>query len=237
MTVPVRVGVEWINNFHAGACQQNNLDYRDDHADGFYQHMKAKGHVGVFDWGNDNAWETDIRHPDFGGDSLNWVDNVHFFFFSDHGGNWSSRMHLCYSVAHTKCQAVSNEWRLGKKMLKWIVLDCCQAVLNHDGGHILAVWGGPLQGAHMLFGFIGNGHDSWWNDDLGRDFGDDAGSGARLANAWLNRAYSWWLDDNAIAIAAGATREEAINRRENETINWRDYNVTATNWLAWKYRE
>jgi len=39
MTLPVCVGVEWINTFHPGACSQNNLDYRDDHAEGFYNHM------------------------------------------------------------------------------------------------------------------------------------------------------------------------------------------------------
>ena len=39
----------------------------------------------------------------------------------------------------------------------------------------------------------------------------------------------------AIAIAAGATQAEAINRRENETIDWRDYDVTSTTWLAWKW--
>ena len=29
---------------------------------------------------------------------------------------------------------------------------------------------------------------------------------------------------------------DAINRRENENLNWRDWDVTGTNWLAWKYR-
>ena len=65
---------------------------------------------------------------------------------------------------------------------------------------------------------------------------DDAGTGHRLANAWLDRAYSWWLDDNPIAIAAGATQGEAINRRENESVNWLGSPVSSTSWLAWKYR-
>ncbi len=235
MTLPVRVGAEWVNAFHS-PCVQNNLDYRDDHAIGFCDHMRSHGHTVVFDWGNDNAWETDFRHPDFGGDSLNWADNVHFAFFSDHGGNWDNVMHIAFTVQHQNCLGASNQWHLGVKMLKWLVLDCCQAVLNTSGGHIGAVWFPPMRGIHMIFGFIGNGHDSWWTASLGSDFGDDAGSGARLANAWLDRAYSFWLDDNPIAIAAGATQADAINRRENESVNWRDSSVTATNWLAWKYR-
>ena len=77
-----------------------------------------------------------------------------------------------------------------------------------------------MRGLHMVFGFISHGHDSWWNASLGSDFGDDAGGGGRLANCWLDRAYSWWLDDNPIAISAGASQSEAINRRENETVGW-----------------
>jgi hypothetical protein len=109
-------------------------------------------------------------------------------------------------------------------------------VLNTNAGHICAVWIPPMRGLHQVYGFIGLGHDSWWNSSLGSDFGDDAGGGARLSNAWLDRAYSWWLDDNPIAISAGATQSEAINRRENETINWFGIPVSHTNWLAWKYR-
>jgi hypothetical protein len=209
MTVPVCVGVEWINTFHAGACHQNNLDYRDDHAEGFYDHMGSHGHFKIFHWGNDNAWETDIRHPDF-------------FFYSDHGGNWDNVMHIAFSVPHNNCLGSSDTWKLGSRMMKWLVLDCCQAVLSTSAAHICAVWFPPMRGLHLVFGFIGNGHDSWWNAGLGRDFGDDA--------------YSWWLDDNPIAIAAGATQGEAINRRENESVNWFGSPVSATNWLAWKYR-
>ena len=236
MTVPVCVGVEWINTFHPGACNQNNLSYRDDHAEGFYDHMGSHGHFRIFHWGNDNAWETDIRHPDFGGDALHWSENVDFFYYSDHGGNWDNVMHIAFSVAHNNCLGSSDTWRLGSRMMKWLVLDCCQAVLSTSASHICAVWFPPLRGLHMVFGFIGDGHDSWWNAGLGRDFGDDAGTGHRLANAWLDRAYSWWLDDNPIAIAAGATQGEAINRRENESVNWLGSPVSSTSWLAWKYR-
>lgn len=236
MPIPVCVGVEWINTFHSGPCHQNNLSYRDDHAEGFYNRMGAHGHFKIFDWGNDNAWETDFRDPAFGGDSHTWTENVDFCYYSDHGGNWGNVMHIAFAVAHTNCLGSSNQWKLGSRMMKWLVLDCCQAVLNTTAAHICAVWIPPMKGAHMVFGFIGNGHDSWWNASLGSDFGDDAGGGSRLANAWLDRAYSFWLDDNPIAIAAGATQAEAVNRRENETVNWLNIPVASTNWLAWKYR-
>lgn len=235
MTI-VCTGVEWINHFHAGACNQNNLSHRADHAQGFQNSMTSHGHLPIFDWGDDNAWETDFRHPDFGGDSLNWTDNVDFCYFSDHGGNWSNIMHIAFAIAHGNCLGSSDQWRLGVRMLKWLVLDCCQAVLGTDGASVGNVWFGPIQGTHMVFGFVNDGHDSWWNSSLGSDFGNDAGGGGGLSNSWLDHAYSFWLGDTAIAIAAGGTQADAINRRENESINWFFFPVPADNWLAWKWR-
>ena len=40
--------------------------------------MASYSHTSVFDWGDQNAWETDFRSPAFGGDSVDWSDNVHF---------------------------------------------------------------------------------------------------------------------------------------------------------------
>lgn len=233
----VRFGAEWINNFHNDACRQDNLSYRDDHAKDFCKRMGDKGHTQIFLWGNDDAWERDFRHPDFGGDSNNWIDNVHFCFYSDHGGNWSNIMHIAFSKAKDKCIGSSNEWKLGTRMLKWLVLDCCQCVLNTSKEHVSAVWFPPAHGVHMIFGFVGNGSDGWWTRNVGDDFGKDAAKGERLSNAWLDAAYSYWDDNDAIAMAYGATQNEARNRRDNETINWRDSNVTSASWLAWKWRD
>src|ERR1700751_732055 len=130
INVKVRVGAEWINDFHKDACQQNDLSYCDDQVNGFYDHMGSHGHIKVFDWGDDNAWETDFRHPDFGGDSLNWSDNVHFCFFDDHGGNWDNVLHIAFASDHQNCLSPSTDWRLGTKMLKWFVSCGCQTVLN-----------------------------------------------------------------------------------------------------------
>jgi hypothetical protein len=235
--VTVRVGVEWINNFHADACQQNSLSYCKAQAEGFYNHMGSHGHTRVFDWGNDNAWETDFRHPDFGGDSLNWSDDVHFCFYDDHGGNWGNVLHLCFAVAHAHCLSASTDWRLGTKMLKWFVVAGCDGVLNTSAAHVVAVWGGPMQGAHLAMGYIGTSSDSSWTSSLGEDFADDICGGDAIATSWCDRAYSFWVGDHSIAIAAGETQADAVNRREHETLDWRDLNVNFTAWLAWKWRD
>jgi len=232
----IRVGVEWVNKFHHGPCYQNDLDYCDDQAVGFLNEMGSHGHAKVFNWGNDNAWETDFRDSGSGGDSLNWSDDVHFCFFDDHGGNWDSVLHLAFSKSHDRCLASSSDMRLGTKNLKWISFCGCETVLNTEASHILAVWGGPMRGVHLVLGFIGDSHDTWWTADLGEDFAGDICGGDAIGGAWIDRAYSWWAGDDSFAVAAGTTQADAINRRDHETLNWRDLDVAGTFWLAWKWR-
>jgi hypothetical protein len=202
----------------------------------FWEEMQKRGHPKIFSWGNDNAWERDFRHPDHGGDSLNWSDNVHFLFYSDHGGNWANTMHIAFSKARDNCLGASSQWKLGSKQLKWLVLDCCQCVLNTSAAHVAAVWFPPAHGIHMIFGYVGDGHDAASTRFMGKNFGKRAGNGEKLGNAWLDTAYSSSPDDNPIVMAFGATEAEAINRRDNETVNWRDWNVSSSNWVAWKWR-
>jgi hypothetical protein len=92
----------------------------------------------------------------------------------------------------------------------------------------------------MIFTFIGVSSVSRANCGRGGAFAREAALGHPLGSAWLDVAYWRGQDDNAslpIVIAAGVSRDDAINRRENETIEFRDIPVTSTNWLAWKWRE
>lgn len=229
MTI-VTTGVEWINTF-SGPCKQNNLGNRANDAEGFQNAMTAQGHVKVFDWGDNNAWETDFRSPDFGGDALNWSDNVNFCYFADHGGNWSNAFRIGFTAQHSDCIGSADQWKLGAKALKWVVFDACDLVLGTDVASITE-WFTPMRGVHIVFGFVGLGYD---DGGRGASFGADAAAYCTLSNSWLADAVNPDPSQTAIAIAAGATQAEAINRRENETIAWRDYDVAATNWIAWKW--
>jgi hypothetical protein len=216
--------------------------------------MAKKGHVVVFNWGDDNAWETDFRHPDLNpndatlnGDSPNWIDNVNFVFFSDHGGlNESDQTtNIAFSKNHEYPLSTSDRWKLGVNQLKWMALNSCDAVLNTDPNHIAAVWFPPAYGIHMIFGFIGAsyGGDDYIFRDLGKDFGTDAANCKPLANAWLDAGTSFWdVEGNSpIVLAYGQTENDAIARRENETIEWLNVDVCSPDnpkpmWIAWKYR-
>jgi Family of unknown function (DUF6345) len=230
MTTIVRTGVEWIDTF-SGPCKQNNVFYRQNCAEGFQNAMASYGHTSVFDWGDDNAWETDFRSPNFGGDSLNWSDNVHFCYFTDHGANTGSVFEIFFTAQQDYCFGSSNQWTLGANMLKWAVFDTCDLVLGTDAASVTQ-WFGPMQNVHIVFGFVNLAYD---DGGRGANFGNDAGSGNPLSNVWLTDAVGSDTRQTAIAIAAGSSQADAINRRENETIDWRDINVTATTWLAWKW--
>ncbi len=223
----VRTGVEWINTF-SGSCKQANLGYRADCAEGFQNAMAAAGHTSVFDWGDLNAWETDFRSPSNGGDSFNWSDHVHFCYFSDHGGNDGSTFNIAFTAQHDNCLGFSDTWQLGGNMLKWIVFDACDLVLQADATNI-SEWFGPMQGVHMVFGFVGTCYDY---GGRGQAFGNEAADGHVLSNAWIVDAVGSDSGQTGIAIAAGRTQNEALVRREFETLDHRDDNVTATNWLA-----
>jgi hypothetical protein len=230
MTI-VRTGVEWINTF-AGPCRPGaNLSNRANVAEGFQNAMAAYGNTSVFDWGDGNAWETDFRSPPNGGDSVDWSDNVHFCYFADHGGNWGNVFYIGFTAKHNNCLGSSDTWQLGAKMLKWIVFDTCDLVLGTDAASITE-WFGPMQGVHLVFGFVSTAYD---DGGRGASFGNDAGDGDTLSNAWLADAVASGPDQTAIAMAAGSSQAEAINRRDNECIPWRDYAVTSTTWLAWKW--
>jgi Family of unknown function (DUF6345) len=247
-----RIGIEWVEKFHQDdpICKHPDLRYSGHAAESFLAAMRSFGHDDIFNWGNDNAWSSDFDHPDFGGNSLNRIDNVHFCCFAGHGGqskfDGKPVQNLAFSSRHAPpdlapCFTMSAQWRLGVKWLKWFLLDSCVMVKNTDPNHVVEVWGNPMQGVHLLFGFIGiqrvspNTHNRrvWFADDICR--------GRSLANAWLDTAFHWENPNepvtSPIAIAAGASRDEAIHRREHETLGWLYYNVASTNWLAWKWRD
>lgn len=251
----VRVGVEWVNHFpltvsqnpdeDVSECQQPDLRFEDQLAWGFYNIMGYYGHESVFAVWDKDAWADHFRHNIYGGDALHWSDNVHFCYYASHAGQFPSDPHsinkvfIAFATQHQYCLSSSERWLLGSGLLKWFVLDGCEGVLNTTAEHVVAVWSGPMRGVHMVFTFIGLSSVSQANWGRGGDFAREAAFGHPLGNAWLDVAY-WRSQDNAalpIVIAAGVSRDDAVNRRENETIEFRDIPVTSTNWLAWKWRE
>jgi hypothetical protein len=59
-----------------------------------------------------------------------------------------------------------------------------------------------------------------------------------LSAAWLDESYSWWLDDNPVAMVAGRTQSDAINRLNNERVfsGFDDIPNNQITWFQWKWR-
>ena len=67
---------------------------------------------------------------------------------------------------------------------------------------------------------------------------DRAGNGERLTAAWLDAGYSFWLDDNPVAMAAGRNQADAENRLANERLGggFTDLPNSQIGWYSWRWR-
>jgi hypothetical protein len=231
------VGVEWINNFPS-PCSQNTLSYCDDTSVGFLNGMTSRGHRAVFNWGDGNAWEQDFKDVSLGGDDVHWVDNVDIAHFSSHGGTGSDNVFKGYFGSKVnECTWRSDRARYGDNWnLEYLCIDACRSLeLPRD---IIAVWHGTFQRLHQIFGFTDLVSDSWWTGGRGYGFGRRAGNNEVLSTAWLDECYSFWCDDNPVAMAAGRSQADAINRLNNERINsgFGDIPHGEIAWYQWRWR-
>ena len=231
------VGGEWINKF-PDPCKQNTLSYCDDTTLGFLAAMAARGHTIKFDWGDKNAFELDFRDATAGGDDKNWVDSVDFAHFSSHGGTGEDNVFKGYFGSKVdSCTWKSNEARYGNDFnLEYLIIDACNSLeLSRD---IIATWHGTFRGLRMIFAFTDLVSDSWWTSGRGLWFGLRAGNNGRLTDAWLDEAYSFWADDNPVAMAAGRSLADAKSRRDNERLGggFGDIPHNEITHYAWKWR-
>ncbi|MBA3291327.1 MAG: hypothetical protein H0U17_07525 [Actinobacteria bacterium] len=231
------VGVEWINDFPS-PCSQNTLSYCDDTSVGFLNGMTSRGHRAVFNWGNSNAWERDFRDVSLGGDDHTWVDNVDFAHFSSHGSTGTDNVFSGFFGSRLdSCTWRSNQTRYGENWnLEYLCIDACNSLeLTRN---IIATWQSTFQRLHQIFAFTDLVSDSWWTAGRGYNFGRRAGNNEVLSAAWLDESYSWWLDDNPVAMAAGRTQSDAINRLNNERVfsGFDDIPNNQITWFQWKWR-
>ena len=234
----VDLGIESINNFPP-PCDQNELSYCDETSIGFLNGMVARGHTARFNWGDGNAFERDFRDQSFGGDDVNWVDDVDFAHFSSHGGTSTTNVFRGYFGGHVdSCTWRSDQARYGDSWnLEWLAIDACNSLeLSRD---IIAVWQNTFQRLHMIFAFTGLVSDSWWTGGRGYNFGLRAGNNEILSNAWLDECYSFWINDNPIVMAAGRSQADANFRRDNERISsfFDDIPNNQIAWFSWKWRD
>lgn len=233
----VSVGIEWINNFPE-PCAQNTLSYCDETSVGFRDGMVSRGHTAAYSWGDGNAWERDFRDASLGGDDRNWADNVDFLHFSAHGGTNSSNVFRgFFGSQQASCTWRSDQARYGDNWnLEYLCIDACNSLeLTRD---VIATWHGTFRGLHQIFAFTDLVSDSWWTGGRGNAFGRRAGNNDILSNSWLDECYSYWADDNPVAMAAGRNQADAISRLNDERVfsGFGDIPNNEITWYQWKWR-
>jgi hypothetical protein len=219
----LRIGTTWVNGYKT--CKQTATRHCDDAAEGFAKAMRSwGGHTWEFNLKNAQGVAADWIDPAFGGSDNaagRGADSVEFAYLATHGGIFTDKPDP-YWVAtfdQTKCYWPSDQARLGNGKLKWIVLDACQSLQRDKTVVPWKTWSQVFEGLHTIFGFNRNVSDAWWSNDRGKVFGFAVASDHEMADAWIDAAYSWWLDDYPAALAAGVDAKDAHRRLETERLS------------------
>lgn len=204
------------------------------------------GHTEKFVWGNADAWATDYEHPEraSNGDSLNMIDNTHLMYVSGHG---AAELSVSLASNHFGCRAFYANMRLGVRLLRWLVLDLCDAVTESPSidASVMRTWSAPTDGdsshplraLHVLCAFIGTefpGIDT----NRGAEFVTAVSRGTPVGTAWLDAAFarSGSNSNRPIAIACGSSTADAASRRDSDRLQDRDAGPAPATHLAWKWR-
>jgi hypothetical protein len=213
----VDFGVEWVNEFPS-PCDQNSLSFCDETALGFEAALVAAGHQSAFAWGDADARERDFRDGTFGGDDDQWVEAVRIAFFSSHGSTEGGVFRGYLGSTADECSWTSTEGRYGDaEAMAFLCLDTCESL--ELGADPTAVWGHSFEGLHQLLGFTGLASDTWWTSGRGHEFGRKIAADEVVAEAWLDACYSAWCDDHPVAMAAGRSGSEAVERLRGERLS------------------
>ncbi|NUP30273.1 MAG: hypothetical protein HOV66_19325 [Streptomycetaceae bacterium] len=242
----VEYGVEWnsVAPVPGTECGFAALPATKRVAVAFADRMAKSGHSEAFRWGNANAWASDFEHPAVNptGNSLVAVDGVHLVYFAGHGAQEEA---ASFASDHFGCRAYYANMRLGVNKLRWLVLDLCGAVTSPVPESVVRVWSTPTSGdpAHpnqgpcMVCAFVDHGFPGI-NTERGADFAVAVSRGTPVGTAWLDSAFARSGSDvnRPVAIACGATLDEARFRRDRGTLAERDAGPVSSRFLASKWR-
>jgi hypothetical protein len=129
----------------------------------------------------------------------------------------------------------------GTGKLKWLILDAChtlETVNDPKGTNPSNLWRNTFDGLHAVFGFTGLSTDHWWTSGRGQSFAINATLFDHgLADAWIDAAAFWLLDDIPGAAAAGVDKDDA-KARLNEKLSSPLPSIPheKVKYVAWRFR-
>ncbi len=181
---PSEVGTSWIGTLGGLNGSQQN-------AQGFVDGFAKDGWTVNFNWGNQNAWQSDWDANDD-----DWVDAADFVFYTGHANlnGWqlvtpgtTTRVLLTPSVVGSSPQTPGDHW--GAQDLEWVIVAACgplqDDVIAAGGGDVLTRWDGAFDGLHTLMGY---GSITYDNTDEGRKVSQYSREGTPVIDAWFRTA-------------------------------------------------
>jgi len=212
------------------------------------------GHVAVSTWENGNVWGSDFRDDGGDIDPSGGSDLPDIYLFAGHGSCESSPgaatdpdfIITCgnFGTPNVVNIGTSSRWGNGSGDLRFMFVD---ASCPMDLVSLANDWFPVFQGLHMATGHSGNsGADALDSPSRGSQLGART-TGLPFPLSWLYPQQSVgdaWMDAgtidiqsgcSAVALAVGATEQDAVDRRENERVT-DNRAKPAANWAAWKWR-
>ena len=226
-------------------------------AAGFRSWYSFAGIPNVTRWENDDVWNTDFTDgPGKDMDASGGSDLPNIYLFVGHGScqNPPSATNPDYLVtcSHGSLGFTdvgrSSRWGNAGGRLQFALID---ASCPMDLVSLSQNWFPPFQGLHVATGHSGTAsHDTYNSSSRAGNYASrTVGFGVTLplvGTIWLipREPVTWaWMDTGledvqdqvcAVAIANDATRDAAINRRDNEFVS-PPWGNPSGNWYAWRW--
>jgi hypothetical protein len=179
-------------------------------AQGFVDELAAIGWSIRFNWGDQNAWESDWRRNDD-----DWVDAVDFVFYTGHANadGWVLSIPDDTFLHRAEVGGASDLW--GANNLEWAVVAACgplQDELVGSGGDVLERWKGAFDGLHMLMGYAQVTSDT---EEEGKRLIRYAKAGATIMQSWFRtgqeiQGSGIWAGAYYVGDASGSTGNDHL---------------------------
>jgi len=247
-----------VDNYPPNSCGGPSLKLCVQEVHAIQSWYDGAGFGRVSTWENGNVWGSDFRDGNGNNDTdpSGGSDLPNVYFFAGHGACENPPMAgsgdfiiTCGNFGKPDVTRVgtSSLWGNGRGRLQFMFLD---ASCPMDLPEVESEWFAPFDGLHIATGNSGDvNHDVFDSVDRGASFAAyTVGATVNIfgfpltllpqlpvGDAWMNTGIIDVQSQNcAVALAAGETRDDAINRRENEFVTSGWSNPTP-NWFAWKW--
>jgi len=236
-----------INNYGGSAKLSHDIAEAND----FRAWYIFAGNSLFTSWTDGNVWGSDFRDKGSPNDmdASGGSDKAQVYYYTGHGTCPSSQTttsavdflvtHGNFGTPDFTHIVTDSVWGNSGGRLQFMLIDASCPTELPEITQLFPIFGG----LHMVTGNSGDvNHDRLDSEDRGNEFGvQTAGTPfiffpqLPVGDAWMNTGL---IDVQsqvcAVAAAAGDTRDDAINRRENERVT-SGWSNPSNNWMAWKW--